>query len=148
MAIGLIGALPAIAVAAVPNPATDPTPLVAALLLFGPAALLILWTFRDREGQAARELTMWLNSLSRAAVRDSVAVPVDELPETPPPDELDRVGFRSLALEYREVLEPMVANSRALFVRIGIYRWWYPVLVVAVTVIALLAFAAFLAVAP
>ena len=123
--IGLVGSIPAIAVAALARPDTDPVPLLAALLAFGPAALLIVWTVRDQHGRAARELVMWLNSLRRAAAKDAVDLPFDDLPDTPRAIELERLDFRSLALEYREVLEPLVANRPALSIRIAIYRYWY-----------------------
>jgi hypothetical protein len=142
--IGVIGVIPAIAVAAFPRPGTDSAPLIAALVAFGPAALLLVWTVRDRDGQAARELVMWLNSMRRAAARESVDIPLDDLPPTPRGGELGRANLQSQALEYRDALEPLVANRRALAVRIAIYRYWYVVLWLVLSVVFAVAVMTFL----
>ncbi len=126
VAIFLIGCLPALIVILLRPPAGGGELLVGALLAFTPAALLLLWTVRDRRGQDAREIVMWLRVVDRAVSSAPWAIPYKELPDVAPDDELDRVSLRDLAVDLRETIGPLVAGG-GLNVRIGVQRFWYPV---------------------
>ena len=135
-AIFLIGSIPAALLIVLRPPTSGDVLLVALMLVFVPTALLLLWTTRDSEGQAGRELTMWLNSVRRATTDDEAParLPFDELPDVPPDNELDRIRLSETALEYRETFGPMAA-APALGARIAVYRYWYVVLALVLTVL-------------
>jgi hypothetical protein len=99
--------------------------LIGAIFVFVPAALLVLWTYRDVAGRAARELVMWLRTVRRAMSDDPPAIARDELPDVPRTSGTERVPLVELARDFREYLEPLVASPGILGVRIAIYRWWY-----------------------
>lgn len=124
--IFLIGTLPASPVVLLRPPATDGILLIAALLVFTPVALVLVWTVRDREGQAAREVVMWLRVIDRAVTTAPWAIPYKELPDVPPDEELPRVRLDEFAVELREAIGPLVSGG-GLNVRIGVQRFWYPV---------------------
>jgi hypothetical protein len=124
--IFLIGCLPAAAVLVLRGPSGEAAPLIAALLLFTPAALLLIWTTRDRVAQDAREIVMWLRVIDRASTSAPWLIPHRDLPDVPPDDELPRVRLDDVATELRETISPLVAGG-GLSARIFIQRFWYPI---------------------
>ena len=67
LALFLAGCVPALLVVLATQGRSGSLPLVAALLVIVPTALLLFWTYRDRDGQDARELGMWVRTFRRAA---------------------------------------------------------------------------------
>ncbi|HUR16108.1 MAG TPA: hypothetical protein VMZ33_02375 [Candidatus Limnocylindrales bacterium] len=121
----VIGCVPALLIVLLRPPVGQGTILVAALLIFTPAALLLLWTVRDGEGQAAREVVMWLRVIDRAVTSAPWLVPYKELPAVPDDSELPRVRMGDLAVDLRETISPLVASGGLTF-RILVQRFWYP----------------------
>lgn len=135
VALILAGSAPAIALVVIRTPGYGDAPLIATLLVAVPAAVLLLWTMRDREGQYARELTMWVRSASRSEVE----LPADA--QAAFHDLLDGPGsFATAALDVRDALSPLVAAPGLLPVRMAVYRFWYPIAWVAISVILVVAF--------
>jgi hypothetical protein len=128
VAIVAVGCVPGLIVALLRPPVSIDNAemaLIGAIFVFVPTALLILWTYRDVTGRAARELVMWLRTVRRAMTEEPPAIARDDLPEVPGKEELGRVPLVELARDFREYLEPLVASPGILGVRIAIYRWWY-----------------------
>ncbi len=134
VAIFLVGCLPALFVVLLRPPAGEGILLIAALLVFTPTALLLFWIVRDSEGQAAREVVMWLRVVDRAIGSAPWAVPFKELPDVPADEELERVRLNDYAVELRDTIGPLVAGG-GLNVRIAIQRFWYPFQAVVVGVL-------------
>ena len=138
IAIFLVGCIPALLVAMATQGRNGTVPIIAVLLVVGPTLLLLIWTLRDRKGQDARELGMWVRVVQRAGEFGVGAKLRRELPEVPVQEEVDRINLHDTATEYRETLTPMIASPGVLGVRITAYRYWYVVGSLVITVIAAL----------
>jgi hypothetical protein len=119
----IVGLIPVTALVLIRPPTAADAPLIAAMFVFLPAALLLVWTVRDREAQAARELVMWLRSVSKSDVElpAEAAAAFGDPSDRPP-------SLSETAEEVREALAPLVTAPGVLAVRIAIYRFWYPIL--------------------
>ena len=89
---------------------SDSLPLIAALLVIVPTGVLLFWTYRDRDGQEARELGMWVRTVRRARESGGVDRILRELPDVPDANEIDRINLDDTATEYRDALTPLVSN--------------------------------------
>jgi hypothetical protein len=143
LAVFLVGCVPALLIVLVTQGRNGSLPLIAGVLVIGPTLTLLLWTLRDRDAQEARELGMWLRVVRRAGDSGGAARLRRELPEIPPDEELDRISLRDTATEYREKIEPLIASPGILSFRITVYRYWYVIGAVAVTVVAAVALVVF-----
>src|SRR5262245_49594731 len=65
-----VGLIPAVLLTLTRNPGTDDTLLIAGLFVLAPAVLLVRGAMRDRDGQGARELVMWVRVVSKAPEHD------------------------------------------------------------------------------
>jgi hypothetical protein len=145
LALFLAGCVPALLAVLVTQGRSGSLPLVAALLVVVPTGVLFFWTYRDRDGQEARELGMWVRTLRRSRESGDVRRVLRELPEVPNENEIDRIDLDDTATEYRDALTPLVSNPGVLRLRIAIYRNWY---VVGSLLITLLAAVTLLVVSP
>jgi hypothetical protein len=127
LALFLAGCVPALLVALVTQGRGGSLLLIAALLVVGPTGVLLIWTYRNREGQEARELGMWVRTVRRSRESGGVDRILRELPDVPDANEIDRIELDDTATEYRETLTPLVSNPGILSVRIAVYRYWYVV---------------------
>jgi len=138
LALFLAGCIPALLAVLVTQGRSSTLPLIAALLVVVPTGVLYLWTYRDRDGQDARELGMWVRTVRRARESGGVGRILRELPDVPDAHEIDRIDLDDTATEYRDTLTPLVSNPGVLRVRIAIYRNWYVVGSLLITVLAAL----------
>ena len=136
--IFLIGCIPALLAAMATQGRNGTVPLIAVLLVIGPTALMFLWTLRDRDAQEARELGMWVRVVQRAGEFGVGGRIRRELPEVPVQGEIDRISLSDTATEYREALTPLISSPGILGLRIAVYRYWYVVGSLTVTVIGAL----------
>jgi hypothetical protein len=120
-------------------------PVIAAFLVIGPTVVLLAWTYRDRGAMEARELGMWVRTVRRARESGGVDRILRELPDVPDANEIDRINLADTATEYRDALTPLVSNPGVLSLRIAVYRNWY---VVGSLVITLLAAVTLIVVSP
>ena len=134
--IFLVGCVPALLVAMATQGRNGSIPLIAFLLVVGPTALLLFWTLRDRDAQNARELGMWVRVVQRAGEFGTGGRIRRELPEVPVQAEIDRINLRDTADEYSEVLTPMIASPGMLNIRVSVYRYWYVVGSLVITLVA------------
>ena len=144
-AVGLIlvSCVPAAALVIVRTPTGSDSVLIAALVVMVPTGVLLLWSRRDREGQSARELLMWVRTASRSEVElpAEAAATFRDLLEGPH-------WFETAARDVRESLTPLVAAPGLLPLRIAIYRSWYPVLWLVISLLFVVAFFAISLFAP
>jgi hypothetical protein len=123
IALIVVGLVPVTALVLIRPPTPADAVLIATLFVLVPAAALLLWTVRDREARAARELVMWLRSASKS----DVELPADA--QAAFGDMSDQAqSLSETAEEVREALAPLVTAPGILAVRIAIYRFWYPIL--------------------
>ena len=132
--IGLMvaGLLPALLLTISSRPGYEGALLISGLVVLGPAALLLAWTLADGQGQAAREVVMWLSAVGRGSrTSDSSAQSAPSRAE----EALSKMATASgddeplelTAASMRELLAPLVSSPRALKARLYLYRFWYPV---------------------
>ena len=136
LALFLAGCVPALLAVLVTQGRSNTLPLVAALLVIVPTGALYFWTYRDRDGQDARELGMWVRTVRRARESGAVRRILRELPDVPEDNEIDRIDLDDTATEYRDALTPLVSSPGVLRVRIAIYRNWYVVGSLLITLLA------------
>lgn len=143
IALVLMGLIPALILTEGRVPGQQELPLIGFIFVLGPALLLVRWTMRDRSGQGARELVMWLRVLSRSEsqIPPKVNSALKQLSAEPTP-------FDETALDVRDALAPLVASPGTLSVRITIYRFWYAVLWAVLGTLLVVAYAVLLASAP
>lgn len=135
VALILAGCVPAIALVIVRTPTAGDSLLVGTLVVAVPTLVLLLWSKRDREGQSARELAMWVRTASRSGVQlpaEAQAAFRDLL--------IGPQWFETAARDVRESLTPLVAAPGLLALRIAVYRNWYPVLWLVISVLFAVAF--------
>jgi hypothetical protein len=135
----VIGCIPGLLVAMATQGRNGTLPLIGAALVIGPTLVLLLWTLRNRDGQDARELGMWVRIVRRTGELGVGARIRRQLPPVPPPHEIDRISLGDTADEYREVLTPMLASAGGLNMRIAVYRYWYVIGAMIVTAIGAVA---------
>ena len=66
LALFLAGCVPALLAVLATQGRSGSLPVIAAFLVIGPTVMLLVWTYRDRDGMEARELGMWVRTVRRA----------------------------------------------------------------------------------
>jgi len=119
-----VGLIPAVLLTLTRSPTTDDTLLIAGLFILAPALILGRAEMRDRDGQGARELVMWVRVVSKADRSDvprGIDRDFDQLTT-------DNPQFAEVALDVRDKLAPLVGAPTTLAIRIAIYRYWYAII--------------------
>jgi hypothetical protein len=131
-----VGLIPAVLLTLTRNEATDDTLLIAGLFVLVPAVLLVRAAMRDRDGQGARELVMWVRVLSKSEpwqIPGGIDRDLDQLTT-------DNPQFAEVALEVRDQLAPLVGAPTSLAIRIAIYRYWYAIIWTIIALVLVVAY--------
>ena len=153
--IGLMvaGLLPALLLTISRAPGNDLALLISSLIVLGPAALLLAWTLADRQGQAARELVMWLSAVGRGSRSNessgqSTPSRAESALSTVALTSEDDEPLEMTAASMHGALAPLVSSPRSLKARIYLYRFWYPVAWTVLTVPVVVLFLAIISLTP
>jgi hypothetical protein len=126
-----VGLIPAVLLTLTRSPTNDDTLLIAGLFVLVPTVLLVRAAMRDRDAQGARELVMWLRVVSKAEpwqVPQGLDRDFNQLTT-------DNPQFAEVALEVRDQLAPLVGAPTTLAIRIAIYRYWYAIIWIVISLI-------------
>ena len=130
--VGLMvaGLLPALLLTVSRPPGYEGALYIAVLVVCGPAALLSAWTLADRQGQAAREVVMWISAVGRGSRMNESGRSEPSRAETAlsklETGSLDDEQLEVTAASMRDALAPLVSSPRSFKARLYLYRFWYP----------------------
>jgi hypothetical protein len=121
----LVALIPAAILTANKAPGYESAPLIVAAFWIVPTLLLMAWTAFDRDGQAAREIFMWFEAVSKDARRvgpSSSALAAYEATST----NWHGRSLADTALQLRASIAPLVHSRLPAGFWIAESRWFFP----------------------